>query len=312
MKKRKIKKSVWIILGILILLILGIIIGVKYLSYRSSTPYQLKELGYSKEEIKKIETYEKKEIDAILKKEHIDSLTKWFDQTYFLFDNLDRYLTYQKEHQKEEMSKVISIVNVGADYEFYTHTTKTDLSKENLILVNKFHQLGTDYTPDDLVEISNQYAYGTNQIRKEVYDKFRSMFNAAKKEDLTLIATSGFRDYAYQEKLWKSYSNQKGEEWADSVAARAGFSEHQTGLCLDIVTYNASMSDFETTDEFKWLQEHAHEYGFIMRYPKGKEDITGYSYESWHYRYVGEEVAKKIKDLGITFDEYYAYYIETK
>ena len=114
----------------------------------------------------------------------------------------------------------------------------------------------------------------------------------------------------FQKKLWDSYANQKGDEWADSVSARAGYSEHQTGYTLDIVTYNANMSNFETTDEFKWLQANAYKYGFILRYPKDKEDITGYSYESWHYRYVGEETAKKIKKLDITFDEYYAYFIK--
>lgn len=309
MKKRKVKKQVWMILIIIILVVIALIVGVKYIQYQNSLPYKLKEIGYTKEEIKTIETLDKKQIDTILKKDYMSSFTKFLNEKYFIFENLDRYLAYQEKHKKDALSHIISIVNVGADQEFYTNTKKTDVSKDNLMLVNKYNQLGKDYKPDDLVSVSIQYAYGTNEIRKEVYDKFRSMFNAAKKEDLTLIITSSVRDYDYQDTLWNSYSNQKGEEWADSVAARPGFSEHQTGLSLDIVTYNAGMSNFENTKEFAWLQEHAHEYGFIMRYPKDKEDITGYSYESWHYRYVGEEVAKKIKDLGITFDEYYAYYI---
>ena len=143
----------------------------------------------------------------------------------------------------------------------------------------------------------------------EVYQKYISMYNAAKKEDLYLIITSAYRDYNFQDQLWNQYAKSQGEEWADSVAARAGHSEHQTGLTLDIVTYNSNMNEFENTDEFKWLQKHAHEYGFIMRYPKDKEDITGYDYESWHYRYVGVETATKIHELGITYDEYYAYYL---
>ena len=157
-----------------------------------------------------------------------------------------------------------------------------------------------------------QFAYGDNEIKKEVYEKFRSMYNDAKKEGLYLIITSSYRDYNFQKELWDSYANQKGDEWADSVSARAGYSEHQTGYTLDIVTYNANMSSFEKTDEFKWLQDNAYKYGFILRYPKDQEDITGYSYESWHYRYVGKDVATKIKKLGITFDEYYAYFIEGK
>ena len=180
------------------------------------------------------------------------------------------------------------------------------------MLVNKFNYLDENYAPDDIVKVSMQFAYGDNEIKKEVYEKFRSMYNDAKKEGLYLIITSSYRDYNFQKELWDSYANQKGDEWADSVSARAGYSEHQTGYTLDIVTYKANMSSFEKTDEFKWLQDNAYKYGFILRYPKDKEDITGYSYESWHYRYVGKDVATKIKKLGITFDEYYAYFIEGK
>lgn len=201
------------------------------------------------------------------------------------------------------------MVNVGANKDHYTDVKQTDTSKDELILVNKYNQLPKDYAPKDLTDISVQYCYGDNEVSNEVYQKYISMYNAAKEEDLYLIITSAFRDYEFQDQLWNQYAKSQGEEWADSVAARAGHSEHQTGLTLDIVTYNSNMNDFENTDEFKWLQKHAHEYGFIMRYPKDKEDITGYDYESWHYRYVGVETATKIHELGITYDEYYAYYL---
>ena len=98
---------------------------------------------------------------------------------------------------------------------------------------------------------------------------------------------------------------------ADLKAARPGYSEHQTGLALDITTRLAEDEEFVNTEEFSWLKENAHKYGFILRYPEGKENITGYSYEPWHYRYVGIDVATKIYNENITFDEYYAYYIET-
>ena len=94
------------------------------------------------------------------------------------------------------------------------------------------------------------------------------------------------------------------------ASARAGHSEHQTGLAIDIADLSLDYDNFEITKEFKWVKENAHKYGFIMRYPKGKFHITGFKYEPWHYRYVGIDVAKKIKEAGITFDEYYAYYVE--
>ena len=136
------------------------------------------------------------------------------------------------------------------------------------------------------------------------------MWNDAKEEGLLLIVNSSYRDYEVQDAVWKEYAEVHGEEWADNKAARAGSSEHETGLALDIVTNNVVMNEFENTDEFKWLQKNAYKYGFILRYPKNKENITGYEYESWHYRYVGEKVAKEIHDMDITFDEYYAYYLD--
>ena len=312
MKKKKVIR-----LLIVIIVIIAIIIeagfGIKkFIDHINSNEYKLEKLGYNETEIKVITKLEDKEIKDIIKDEYNSMYPKFIKQKYFIYSNLDRYINYYKEHKKDKLSHIVSLVNVKADYEYYDEkvVTETDTSKNELMLVNKYHKLTKEYAPDDIVDVSIQFAYGDNEIISEVYEKFRSMYNAAKEEDLYLIITSSYRDYDFQEQLWNSYKNQKGEEWADSVAARAGFSEHQTGLTLDIVTYNAGMSDFENTDEFKWLQKNAHKYGFILRYPKDKEDITGYSYESWHYRYVGVEVAEEIHKLGITFDEYYAYYID--
>ena len=314
MKRRRIKREVYVGAIILLLVIVLAIFGIRYLIYRGTNEYKLKKVGYAKEEIAIIEKLKPEQIHQILKMEYNQMIPKLLKEKYFIFQNLDRYLAYQQKENDDDFTHVVSMVNVGSDYEYYDENavaaTKTDLTNEYLILVNKFHYLGKDFIPDDIVEVSNWYAYGDNEIRKEVYDQFRKMYHDALEEDLKLIITSSYRDYEFQERLWNRYANSNGEEWADSVAARAGYSEHQTGLSIDIVTdgEGSSMDTFEQTDEFKWLIKNAHKYGFILRYPKGKEDITGYSYESWHYRYVGVETATKIHDLNITYDEYYAYY----
>ncbi len=314
MKRRRIKKQVYILGVILILFIVSTIFGIRYLIYRGTNAYQLKQLGYQKDDIAIIEKLEKEQIQQILKMEYNAFIPKLLKEKYYIFENLERYLAYQNKEKDNDLTHVVSMVNVGADHDYYEEEfvvpTKTDLKNEYLILVNKFHYLGEKFSPEDLVSIKNWYAYGENEIRKEVYDQFLMMFRDAEKEGLKLIITSAYRDYAFQESLWNRYKNEKGEEWADSVAARAGYSEHQTGLTLDIITDGEykTMDTFEQSDEFKWLSKNAHKYGFILRYPKGKEDITGYDYESWHYRYVGKEVASKIYNLGITYDEYYAYY----
>lgn len=136
------------------------------------------------------------------------------------------------------------------------------------------------------------------------------MWTDAKKEGLTLYINSPYRSYNTQAKLYQNYASRDGYTLADTYSARAGFSEHQTGLAFDVTSLVSTFDDFEDSKEYSWLSENAFKYGFILRYPKGKEYITGYMYESWHYRYVGEDVALKIKELGITFEEYYAYYVK--
>ncbi|HIT11447.1 MAG TPA: M15 family metallopeptidase [Candidatus Pelethosoma merdigallinarum] len=309
-KKRKLKKGVIYAIIALIIVIAAIFGGIRYYNLINSYPYKLEKAGYNDKEITTItKKLKENEIDQLLEMKYNKLYDDFINEKYFMFKHLKTYVDYYTEDSDQTITHAVAMVNVGANKDHYTDVKQTDTSKDELILVNKYNQLPKDYAPEDLTDISVQYCYGDNEVSNEVYQKYISMYNAAKEEDLYLIITSAFRDYEFQDQLWNQYAKSQGEEWADSVAARAGHSEHQTGLTLDIVTYNSNMNDFENTDEFKWLQKHAHEYGFIMRYPKDKEDITGYDYESWHYRYVGVETATKIHELGITYDEYYAYYL---
>lgn len=312
MKKKKVKinyKNIVKVI-IIILLIIGIIIGIKEIQYRQTDEFKLKEIGYNNEQIEKISKLKNEYKEKLLKIDYNEFLLELYEEKYFIFDNVDKYLDYHLKNEVDTPYDVVAKVNVGMDNEPYTNTKKTDMDKGNLILVNKFNYLDKKYVPENLYNIKDWYAYGENQIVEEVYDAFIEMYNSAKERNLYLIITSGYRDYDEQSETYEEYKDRNGTEAADHYAARPGFSEHQTGLCLDIMTYDTNTEDFENTNEFKWLQENAYKYGFILRYPKGKESITGYDYESWHYRYVGKEVAQKIHDLNITFDEYYAYYIK--
>lgn len=312
MKKKKVKVNYKNItkLVIIVVLIIGIIIGINVIKYRNSDKFKLKEIGYSNKQIEEILKLDAKYKEKVLSIDYNEFLLSLFKEKYFIFENTDRYLAYHKENEDKNSTDVVAIVNVSGDYDHYTNISKADTSKENLILVNKYNYLDKDYEPDNLWDVKNWYAFGDNKIVEEVYDAFIEMFNDAKEENLSLIITSGFRTYKLQEELYEEYQDDYGTTEADRIAARPGFSEHQTGLCLDIMTYSTNMEDFESTKEFEWMQKNAYKYGFILRYPKGKEYITGYDYESWHYRYVGKEVAEEINKLGITFDEYYAYYVK--
>ena len=320
MQRRIKKKAIYVLIAVIALLLiitLSVVMIVKYNKKIHSTSYKLEKLGYTKEEALELititDTNNEKipTIEDILNQEYHKDLPSFLKEKYFIKENLDRYLKYKEEHPDINDTEIVSLINVNRDYDYYTNIQKTNTEQGNQMLVNKYYALDKDFVFDDLVDVSIQHCYGKQKMRKEVYDQFKKMFNDAKRQDLTIIINSSYRDYDYQDGLWNRYASAHDEAWADSYAARAGHSEHQTGLTMDVTTYGVKeQEDFENTEEFAWMQENAHKYGFILRYPKAQENITGYSYESWHYRYVGIAIATQIHEEGITFDEYYAYYLK--
>lgn len=232
--------------------------------------------------------------------------TKLKNEKYYIKDNLTRYLEYAKDKDLSP-NKIITDVNSNLDKTKYEDTEKTNIDDNYLMLVNKYYYLTEDYTPSDLVTLTAKYNTGVNsKMRKVAADYFMKMSDAATLDNITIKNASGYRSYSYQVKLYNNYVERDGKKAADTYSARPGFSEHQTGLTSDI---NQIDNSFENTDAFRWLQKHAHEYGFILRFPKDKEDVTGYQYEPWHYRYVGVKAAKQIHDENLTLEEYYAYYV---
>lgn len=182
---------------------------------------------------------------------------------------------------------------------------------EVLALINKQHALPADYIPSDLVFPDVPFPFVEDlpkkQIRQVAANALEKLFAAAEQEGLDLYAQSGFRSYETQEYLFASYVSNHGEEEANKFSARPGESEHQSGLAMDVTSPQVNFDlviEFGDTKEGKWLRDHAAEYGFIIRYPKGKEDITGYQYEPWHIRYVGVKTATEIMERDITLEEY--------
>ena len=145
-------------------------------------------------------------------------------------------------------------------------------------------------------------------MRKEAADALEEMFKEAEKDGIYLFAVSGFRSYERQQAIFQNEVNTKGEELAKEAVAVPGQSEHQTGLSMDISAESVGFNlveEFENTVEGKWLSENAHKFGFILRYPKGKETITGYKFEPWHFRYVGKDIAKIIYENNWTLEEFF-------
>ncbi|TDL74913.1 D-alanyl-D-alanine carboxypeptidase family protein [Peribacillus frigoritolerans] len=180
-----------------------------------------------------------------------------------------------------------------------------------LIVANKERNLPKDYEPTDLVTPDVPFPFKEDlpkkKMRKEAALSLEVLFKVAEDKGLELLAQSGYRSYDTQDSIFAFNAEQKGEEIANKTSSKPGQSEHQTGLSMDVTSpeVNYELTEaFGDTKEGKWLAENAHKYGFIIRYLKGKEDITGYNYEPWHLRYVGVEHANKIHQLGITLEEY--------
>ncbi len=187
-----------------------------------------------------------------------------------------------------------------------------DANYTDLLLVNGENPLPADYDYESrLVTIDKKYLNGwRNQIREDVYPYARAMCEAAWKDGVDLYILSPYRSYSSQETLFnnqvqKQINNgvdpERAEDVAATIVARPGTSEHHTGIAID---FNMADQAFEGTKECLWLMEHADEYGFILRYPEDKTDITGVIYEAWHYRFVGINEAKKIKKSGLCLEEY--------
>ncbi len=216
-----------------------------------------------------------------------------------------RYLNYYGSARYTD-EQIIRLVNTDNDLALFTDAVPAETDGGILVLVNKYHDLG-DYEPDDLIELPRGYAtWGS--LRREACEAYVAMADAAKEAGCPILCNSPYRSYIKQQSLYNDYANRYSPDLADTYSARPGFSEHQTGLCVDITAEDAEYTSFDETDAFRWMLAHAHEYGFILRYGEGAEYVTGYIYEPWHYRYVGREAAEFIRSHDLTLEEYCCYY----
>ena len=202
------------------------------------------------------------------------------------------------------LSIIVLILFKCDDREFYKDIKLVSNTDSYIVLVNKNNKLSKDYIPNDLENISLKYSYENKYLRHEAKEAFEKLSYNAYINGYRIIAVSAYRDYNYQEELFNYYVNEKGMDYALKCSAKSGHSEHQTGLAVDVEGSNFDYDNFENSKDFYWMSKNAHKYGFILRYPKNSEHITGFKYEPWHYRYVGIEVATYIYENNITLEEY--------
>ena len=200
---------------------------------------------------------------------------------------------------------------MNRDYDFYDRIIKQEHPNDLNTIVNKYYQLDENYAPDDLVEINNKakkygLLYSKHTARKVLYDDFIALQEACYQKGFELYVTSGYRSALWQKEIYNHMVETYDVAKADETCSRPGHGEHTTGLGLDVALDQYKYEDVVNHPCYKWFLSQLSQYGFILRYPKDKDDLTGYHYESWHIRYVGKDLAKKVEESQLTFDEYYA------
>lgn len=300
----------WITVPVTVASLLVLFVLVKScqgIAYNFTNECRIYRLGYPIDQARAIAAVlsDEQADSLIMRGEHDTIAYPLLSERYFIAKNFDRYLAYHKvDTTLTALHDLIAIVNVGRDRE--DSAVACDTSKGQLMLVNGRHYLDENYKPDSLVTFQKTYCYEEQKALGAVVQAFMAMQQECKKQtDAQLMVNSAYRSYQQQIGTYKR--NEKG------YAARAGSSEHQTGLAIDVTSLQHPMRwPFDTSKEGVWMREHCHEYGFILRYPKKQANLIGYKYEPWHLRYVGVETAKRVHDEEITFDEYYAYYLDKR
>ena len=218
----------------------------------------------------------------------------------------------EEERLAEEKRLEQQPAKLDLESSFYENVITVSNGDSKLVLVNKNYALDSSYAPSDLV-LPNVLALGHEQnktiyLREEASQHLEQLFSAAEQEaGLIFLARSGYRSYETQVSLYQRYVDQNGQEAADRFSARAGHSEHQTGLAIDVTADSVNgqlTTEFGKTAEGIWLKDNAHRFGYIIRYLEGRESETGYQYEPWHIRYVGVEAATEIYQNNCILEQY--------
>ena len=269
---------------------------------------KLLDIGYSVGDINIIFAHgDDAAVGRFTKREKVRYLEEFFTVKYAKLDNYDRYVAYSDATGEDEKTTVL-YVNLDLDKEDYTEVT---LVKEFSLdmLVNKHRYLEEEFIPKDLVEIDPSLSAEEGmQCSHVALNAYKKMQEASSKEGYSLVINSAYRSYQDQVDISNTYLRSYGQNYVDKYVAKPGFSEHQTGLAFDIGSRKVNI--FENSKEYGWMQENAHKYGFIRRFSKQKEGITGFRNEPWHYRYIGVEMATYLYENNMSLEEYYAEFLD--
>jgi LAS superfamily LD-carboxypeptidase LdcB len=232
------------------------------------------------------------------------SLDKMKALYYYESARKTRYVKYQKAHPKLSYANVVWMVDADLDLTFYDDSHKAKNIKTLTVLVNKYNKLPAKYKPKKLVSV------GRTQLKPEAAKAFKKMQKAAKKANRSFIAQSGYRSYSTQKYIYNR-NKSKDPGYVDIYSARPAYSEHQTGLAIDVNKSVSNLNNFTGTAAAAWVSKNAYKYGFIVRYTEENKKWTGYKSEPWHLRYIGVSNSKKMKAAKCRcYEEYWVKYIK--
>lgn len=269
---------------------------------------KLLKIGYSNGDINLILSHgDNESVKRFIKKGKIKYLEEFFVVDYAKLDNYDRYVAYSDETGEDEETTVL-FVNLDMDKEDYKDSVLVDKFSTDM-LINKHRYMNEKFVPDDLTKIDSKYASEKGMEASRVaINAYIQMSKAASSDGYEIVINSAYRSYQDQVDISDTYFELYGQSYVDRFVAKPGFSEHQTGLCFDIGSRKNNV--FANSKEYEWMLDNAYKYGFILRFPKKYENITGFRNEPWHYRYVGKKIAKYIHEKNITFEEYYIMFLD--
>lgn len=225
---------------------------------------------------------------------------------YYKNENTERYISYRLLHPDYTLDAIITYVNIGLDQLFYTNPVEIAYPHKTNVLVNKYRPLAANFVPWNLEKINSAYSYGTQKLTHYARLAFERLCADAKNFGYPIWAVSSYRTYSKQAELYALFLDPNDPNSAatrELLVARPGYSEHQTGLAVDISRIDTSVTSASIN---KWMALNAHKYGYIIRYPAGKEGVTGVANEPWHLRYLGVKLATAVYNARCTYDEYYA------
>ena len=247
------------------------------------------------------------DVSEFAKRDRVNYLEEYYSYDFAKIKNYDKYVKYSDESGEGAYSTIVR-VNLKLDEENYKDPIIVSKFSTNM-LVNKHYKLSDKFSVPDLVKLDDDLVSENGiKLQKEAYNAFKNMYNDASKSGYSIYINAGYRSSKDQQELCDLYKRTYGEEYVKKYVALPGFSEHETGLSIDVASKNSKI--FAESKEYRWMLDNAYKYGFILRYTANHMDDTGFRPEAWHYRYVGKDISAYLHDHNISYEEYYAVFVD--